>query len=511
MKPSDALLPGHALNRLSSWTGPAALAAVIAAGAVTLRGFIFGDAAPGRLLLDVLLCTLVAYAVTHGQGLQGRATLTIFLAALAVRLVAVLVLDEWTARVGGAFVVSPDAAGYDHWARRLLDSWTAGGWLDLRRPDMTGRWEVGFEHVLAAAYGIFGEGSLLGRTLGGVFGALAAMFFWLASLELVPERVAAWAGVAYALWPTSAAWCSWSVLRDSLVWALLYAGIWCALRVIRGHRSYIFSLAFAAAFLLLRLVRAYAALLLMAGLGLAFALALIQKRRGIAGTVLLLATALAGAEVVIALIGFPSAFRAAVSVVRPEAVLHRWSDFEGPPAGNVGEPSEPGEADVSLVPAELGVKQGSGRFLGVSLAANALRFVFGPPAWAPTGADDARSMDWLLPAMWFWYAILPLSAAGFVFGVIRHPAFRPIAIIALVVGLLLTLAGEGAFYRQREMLVPIVVLAGAIGLESALHRPRAFAAAVLGWAILLGAGIAYSFHLSRTRMSSAAPVTPGSH
>lgn len=483
MTSGDAPSPGHALDRLSSWTAPAALAAFVAAVAVALRGIAFGDAAPGRLLLDVFLCTLLAYVATRGRGPRARATLTIFLAALAVRLLAVLVLDEWTAKVGGAFVVSPDAARYDFWARRLLASWGTGEWPDIRRGDMTGRWEVGFEHVLAAAYGIFGESSLLGQTLGGVWGALAAMFFWLVSLELVPVRVAAWAGAAYALWPQSAAWSAWSVLRDSLVWALLYAGIWCALRVVRNHGGYTFAFAFAGVFLALRLVRAYAAIFLVAGLALAFALALISRRKGIGRSALLLGSVLFGVEAVLTVAGFHNIARVAFAVVRRDAVMQPWSDFEANP--------------------KHAVKPPPASYLKASLVGNAARFALGPRAWAPTSSVDERSMDWLLPTMWFWYAILPLSAVGFVLGLARSSAFRPIAVVALLLAFLLTIAGEGAFYRQREMLVPVVLLAGAIGLESAVRHPRALALAAIAWVFLLGAGIACDL---RFRALPVAPV-----
>src|ERR1039458_6362566 len=40
----DAPSPGHALDRLSSWAWPAALAAFVAAAAVALRGIAFEDA-----------------------------------------------------------------------------------------------------------------------------------------------------------------------------------------------------------------------------------------------------------------------------------------------------------------------------------------------------------------------------------------------------------------------------------------------------------------------------------
>jgi hypothetical protein len=509
----DARPSDQAMTRLALWAWPAALAAFVAAAAVALRGLTFGDAAPGRLLIEVSLCSLLAHVATRGRGPRARATLTIFLAALAARLVAVLVLDEWTVRAGGAFVVSPDAAGYDFWARRLFESWSTGEWPDIRRYDMAGRWDVGFEHGLAAAYGIFGESALLGRTLTGLFGALAAVFFWLVSLELVPTRVAVWAGAAYALWPSSAAWSAWSVLRDSLVWALLYAGIWCALRIARDHGGYAFALAFAGAFLALRLVRPYAAILLAAGLGLAFALGLVSRWRGIGRAALLLASAMFGAEAVLAVIGAPSVVRAAISVVRKDAVLHRWSDFEAPPEVAATWRIEP-ESDLrpgaGAGAGEPSWRKRRGRFLEVSLAGNAARFVFGPLAWMPTGSGDARSQDWLLASMWFWYAGLPLAAVGFVLGLARHPAFRPIAVVALALGVALTVSGEGTFYRQREMLVPVVLLAGAIGLEAALRRPRLLAATLVSWALLFGAGIALHIHLSHARSLGANSRTPRS-
>ena len=224
------------------------------------------------------------------------------------------------------------------------------------------------------------------------------------------------------------------------------------------------------------------------------------------------------AEVVLAVTGFPSVARAAISAVRKDAALHRWSDFEVPsepavtgrvesefgPRPRAGASASPlWKQPAATRPPKDAVKRPPGHFLKVSLAGNTARFVFGPLAWMPTGAEDRSSLDWLLPGMWLWYAALPLAAAGFILGIARHPAFRPIALVTLALGVALAVAGEGTFFRQREMLVPVVLLAGAIGLESGLRHPRLLALMAVAWVLVLGTGIAFHLHLSRAVPSAS--------
>src|ERR1019366_4015754 len=87
---------------------------------------------------------------------------------------------------------------------------------------------------------------------------------------------------------------------------------------------------------------------------------------------------------------------------KASAILRPWYKFESNPKSAVRRPHA--------------------HYLKASIVGNAARFALGPPAWAPAGSDDERSMDWLLPTLWLWYAILPLSAVGFVLGLGRPSA-----------------------------------------------------------------------------------------
>jgi hypothetical protein len=148
------------------------------------------------------------------------------------------------------------------------------------------------------------------------------------------------------------------------------------------------------------------------------------------------------------------------------------------------------------------------RLFGPSLPANAARFLINPPAWAPVEGDIRHSDNWQLPGMWVWYLALPLAAFGFARGLAARGAARVVFLATLVFVLFLVLAGRGDFARQREMVVPVFLLAAAIGARFAAEKPRIATWTYAIYFVCFAGGIAYHRHTLRERGLAGLP-SPG--
>ena len=173
------------------------------------------------------------------------------------------------------------------------------------------------------------------------------------------------------------------------------------------------------------------------------------------------------------------------SPASPKQALH-YRPPPGPP-----QPTGPREEPDQFRPPK--------RLFGPSLPANAARFLINPPAWAPVPGDIRRSDNWQLPGMWVWYLILPLAAFGFWRGLAARGPARVVFAATLLFVLFLVLAGRGDFARQREMVVPIFLLAAAMGTSFAASRPRLLAWTYAIYFICFAGGIAYHRHTLRER------------
>jgi hypothetical protein len=420
-----------------------------------------------------------------------RGLISLFLLAFAVRLAAAVLFDSLAVSVGDPYAGSPDAWSYDLWARRLVSAWSELRGLTLHSHAAAGRWDVGFHYLLAAFYGVFGESILGGRVLVVFFGAAAVVFLYLAARRVAGDFVATLSGLIYAFWISSVAWSGYSVLRDTLVWTLMLLAVWLALKVSDGSGAAAFGLFLA--LVLLRTVRPYVAILVVAGLGVAGALAAIRRSRGAIAPALKISAAVLAAEVVFFATGFPNVLQM-VPIYKPRQVLLKplkhvpLSRIDGYP---VPLPALDGE-----------MNNGAGQprhLLGPSLPANALRFFLSPPGWAPVRGNISTSGNWQLPGMWLWYAILPVAAFGFFLSLSGSVSLRSIAITAAIFSLMLMLVGRGDSVRQREMVVPIVLLWFAVGVRPALRRPRVLLTVYLFYAAIFGAGILYHRRTLRER------------
>jgi hypothetical protein len=465
-----------------------------------------------------------------------RALLSLFLLAFAVRLLAAVLFDSLASRAQDPFAGSPDAWGYDLWARRLVSAWSHLRTLTVSSYDAAGRWDVGFHYVLAVSYSFFGESVLGARLLVACFGAAAVVFFYLIVRRLAGASVGVFAGLLYAFWISSVAWSGFTVLRDSLVWALTFAAVWLALRVADG--SGWAGLALFLCLLLLRTVRPYAEALVVAGIAAAGLFAALRRPRAVLRPALIAAGAVLAVEAVLFAAGFPTMLQM-VHVYQPRQVLLKplkevpLSEISGYPAAPTptavaaaasvrvqpfpaaSVPVRPPVARVASAPARVPAPAAAApapvldgearpvgpppRLFGPSLPANALRFFLSPPGWAPVRGDVAHSDNWQLPGMWLWYAILPVAALGFFLSLRGSPALQSLTITTLAFALVLVLVGRGDSARQREMVVPVFLLWFVIGVGPALRRPRRLLAIYLLYFAILAAGIVYHRGTMRER------------
>ena len=300
-----------------------------------------GERASLKFAAAVFAGCLVLWIFPFSRRRERRAWVSLFLLAFAVRLVSAVYFDFLGTAAGDPYAGSPDAWGYDQWARKIVSAWSELRNLNLHAYNAAGRWDVGFHYILAAFYAVLGESVLGGRVLVAFFGAAAVVFLYLVARRVADDSVAAIVGLLYAFWISSVAWSGYSVLRDSLVWALTLFAVWMALRVADG--SALAGLGLFLGLVLLRSVRPYAAVFVVAGLAVAGLLALLRRSRSARRPALILAAAVLACEAVFFAAEFPNAFQM-IAVYRPRQVLLKplkevpLSEIRGYPAAPLSQP-----------------------------------------------------------------------------------------------------------------------------------------------------------------------------
>jgi hypothetical protein len=420
---------------------------------------------------------------------ERRPLLALFLLAFGLRIAAAVFFDAHANAGGDPFAGSPDAWTYDFWARRLVTAWSEWRFPDLHSYALAARWDVGFHYLLGAVYGIFGESILCGRVLGASFGALSVALLFAIARRVGGESVAVVAGLLYAFWIPSVVWATYSILRDSLVWALLLLSAWLVLRIVDGSRLAPFVLLFA--LVSLRTVRPYAAIFVVLGFAIAGLLALAGHFRTAVRPALVLAGVVVATETVFLSVGFPNAAQT-VLVYRPQQVLlkslkeatpeeviaQREALMRGAETGTTAPPRVRQPQHPAALP-----------LFGPSLLANTTRFFFSPPGWAPVLFGSGDTDNWHLPGMWLWYAILPGAALGVFLSLRGGRALRSLVLAACLVSIVMIVMGGGGAARHREMVVPVALLCFAIGIRApAAHRRRLLLAYVV-YTVMLTAGI----------------------
>ena len=468
--------------------------AALAAGILVAYAVPEGEDSPLKFVGLVIAGCGVLWAFPFSGRRERRGLISLFLVAFAVRVGSAVLFDSLSRSAGDAFGGSPDAWAYDLWARRLVSAWSELRGLNLHAYESAGRWDVGFHYVLAAFYVLVGQSLLAGRVLAGFFGAVAVVLLFLVARRVAGDSVALVAGMLYAFWISAVVWSTYSVLRDSLVWALTLLAVWLALRVVDG--SAVAGLGFVLVLLFLRMVRPYSATLIVIGLGIAGALSVLARDRAALRPALVLAAGLLAAEAVFFAVGFPNAVGMGIAYQPRRVLLKPLAGAERPkiPGHFRGRREIGPEAE-----ARLESEPQFEHLLPPSVPANVLRFFLSPPGWAPVPGGFRESDNWPIPGMWPWYAILPLSALGFFLSMRGSPALRTLTITAVVFAVVLVLVGRGDSARQREMLVPVFLLWFAVGVGPALRRPGRLLAAYLVYAAILGGGIVYHRRTLRER------------
>ena len=488
--------------------GPAAwILAGASAGALLLYAVPVGEDTPLKVAAVVFGVCGVLWVFPFSGTEARRGVVTLFLLAFSVRLGAAVLFDWLAMSAGDPYAGSPDAWSYDTWARRIVAAWAELRNVTLHFYTAAGRWDVGFHYILAVFYALFGVSIFGCRVLVAFFGAMAVVFFYLALRRLAGDSIARFTALLYAFWVSSIAWSGYSVLRDSLVWALVFACVWLVLLVI--DRSPAAGIGLFLTLVLLRSVRPYAEVFVVAGVAIGGILAVLRRSRDLLRPALVLAGIALGVEAVFFAAGFPSVVQLA-PVYQPGQVFFKplkevpLSEIRGyPSAAALPAPPTP------LLEGETRPPGPPPRLFGPSLPANTLRFFLSPPGWAPLPGDIRVSNSWQTPGMWLWYAILPLAAVGFLVAVRGSPALQSLTVTAAAFGLMLIVVGRGDSSRQREMIVPIFLLWFALGAGAALHRPRRLLLVYALYAAIFGAGILYHRGTLRARgMVRGGPAPP---
>jgi hypothetical protein len=538
-------------HTFSSSTSP--LVAIVAVTVVLSMILIMRAAPAGELGSIVFASSALAFGIAAWTAAgrerpEVRLGALIYLLGLSLRLGSSAIFQMRGAARGDVFFGTPDAVMYDNWARFLAAEWRSGNLPTINEYYNAGTWEVGFHHLLGFTYLLFGDSVLAGRVLVAFFGAMAAVALYGVARRLTGEVTAASVGLLYAFWPVSVGWSSVSLLRDSLVWFLTLAAIWLVMRM--GERHYFDAVPLLAVLVLLRYVRTYALYFVLAGLVLASVLTLVRRRRDLLKPALIILLTVVSSEAFFATIGYPSAadfvfrYEAERWVLKPIPESDAVAVGIGSPASGVGASSAPSESGTSpdpnpgfaptiesggaaadtkteatpargptlLPPVTSSMDNPPVAYAGEGpanksddaaaaeaapmLFGNIVRGVLAPFAW--TGDIDAPG-NWQLPGMWLWYLTLPVAMLGFLATLRRPSAFTVIACCALVYFAAVVLIGRGDAGRQREAVVPFVILAGAIGFHWGMRHRRLLIAAYVAWSVLLVTAMVYHRHSLRER------------
>ncbi|MGA7615755.1 MAG: glycosyltransferase family 39 protein [Thermoanaerobaculia bacterium] len=448
----------------------------------------------------------------HSESL--RIATDFFAIAFAVRFVATIGFFWSGVLHGDPYGGSPDAWSYDRWARYLVHAWVHGRFPDISAYSLAGRWNVGFDNLLGLSYLVFGESLLVGRVLLVLFGALTTVMLYQVARLIADEKIAILTAILYAFWPLSVGWSSKAVLRDSMVWFLLLAATWLIVRISSGRNFDLIPLL--AVLAALRFTRAYAEFIVAVGVALTGISMVILRRKRLLAPALGLIAVFAACEAIFVAMDYPNvigmiqAYDPAGHVMKripwrkPPEQMHEAQARElrrirgAEPASGVAEDrSVSRDESRADVPPEFRDAEHSRpeprsiRTEPPSVFGNIVRFTLGPFAW---GRVRSYGDAWQSVSMWLWYAIFPLIALGMVLSFRGSRPLRILMMTSVIFAVILMARGRGDAFRQREMIMPVMILAAATGAASARRFVRPIALAYLGLAVLLAAGIVYHRH-----------------
>ncbi len=439
------------------------------------------------LLLGVLAAAGFAIAATEPRRTQ-IVSLNVFALALAMR-VLWLVGAAVAAGRGATPLLGPDSSTYWEGAIDLVSQHFH---LGVPPPTYFGTYDVGQYYLFASVVSVFGAHVVCLQLLNAGLSALTApLAFGIARLT-VPRGARA-IGVFVALSPSLTALSSMDLLKDPSVIFATFVALLATVRLLRERavrRLIGPATAALTAFLYLRMTRFYAfAYIEYATIG-AIGLALFlcgragARRRAAVATLLCM---FGLAEIIPAPVGWPPTpvlFASQVGYVLGTPSMRFYSP------GLMHRVRSRQQPEIDRGPQDV-----------ATAAANLVRRVLGPFPWIPPSGWSLRTLQtgdyFLYPGMLLWYAVLPFVVIGFAIAgraTFRKSARMPMGVAVLwlfTAGYSLQYLLINVSYRQREAIVPLLLVFAWWGIVYWWERPRLTRWYGAYWAALVVLAVAH--------------------
>ena len=434
---------------------------------------------------------MVSAALLAGIGIASveneadrRTSVSLLVWALTVRVLALTCFFALAGREGGPFL-GADSSLYYYGSHELAEqAFQLPTWPVV----YFGTYDVGQYYMFAAALR-FAHADLFGlQMLNCALTAVAVSLTFGISRLIVP-RGAVWIAALTALHPSLIGMSAVDLLKDPSIVCAVLGVIWLLLRLSRaGRPATVLTLAALALPLMayLRVSRFYAFTYIEAAFVVALALSFAARRRAFERRLALIVvfSLLAVVELVPMRALWPPT-PVMFAAMAGHTINTTGMRFSGPGIFERGRGRQAGvrRAEEEQRPGLLAF--GIGVF----------RRTFGPYPWILPKAGSFRGLQdgqfYLFPGMLLWYAALPLIVIGFIriglggWRAFPHPfpvwLLWSFTLIYFAQYLLINLS-----YRQREVMLPVLLVFGWLGLEWVLDRPRR---TVTSWYLCYGAAI----------------------
>ncbi|HEV7475281.1 MAG TPA: glycosyltransferase family 39 protein [Pyrinomonadaceae bacterium] len=393
----------------------------------------------------VLLCTALAAIAgfySYKREADGTFLLRLFVAGLLARMIVGLAIFTFR----GQDFFGGDALTYDFFGQAQLQGWGGDKYYQgianqfVRSGEGSG-W--GMVYLVAAVYSIVGRNMLAVQLMNSVFGAATAVIIYLCGQQVFQNsRVARFAGLAVAFYPSLVLW-SAQGLKDGPIVFLLALAILCTLKL--GERlSFKYIIVLALALLGLIALRFYVFYMISVAIAGAFIIGMQQVT----------ATSFARQLTAIVLLGLALTY---VGVTRSAtANFERYGNLQ--------------TLQRSRIDQARSAESGFGRDADVSSTSGALSTIpmgviyllFAPFPWQITSLRQSIT----LPEMIIWWASVPLLVLGLWFAIkYRLRMISPILIFTVMLTLAYSVfqGNVGTAYRQRAQLLVFYFIFVAVG------------------------------------------------
>ncbi len=354
----------------------------------------------------------------------------VFLAALALRLAFGIFIDVFDLRM----FFGTDGLGYHESAIHLLDVWTGreelSGVLLLQTYDTTASF-WGIYYLIASIYYLFGPKIFLAQSIFAVVGAATAPMVYFCSKSIFGNvRVARFAAVSIAVFPTFIVWSS-QLLKDGLI---VFSLVTCMVMVLHLQKKFTYPTLAVLVFSLLAIVslRFYVAYMAVIAVVSSFLIGISHSNRSFVRNAFVLI--LVGLAMVYFGVGQRATLEYEVFGNLERIQISRLD------LATSGESGYGAEADVSTAGGALS-----------TIPLGFVYLVFAPFPWDAANFRQAIT----IPEVLVWWALLPFMVVGLIY-TMRNRLRTAFPILAF--SFLLTLAysigqgNVGAAYRQRTQI-----------------------------------------------------------